>query len=214
MRSSVMRSSSVSIAAALLRRSPPRLPSVVDEASSNCPRQYAASAVDARRCRGRAARCTPPWSDASQRSSRSRRKRARACNRLRRYRRCSHPHRRTHLESPRPGGARRARQRSLRPARRIRGRLRRHAWRQRPQRVRRAPPDFLPAPKGCRPRAGSGPGRGPRKRNVWSPAARSSMHSQMPHPSMIYSESRFPPRIKSGAGFCRIMPLVCCSRSR
>jgi hypothetical protein len=32
---------------------------------------------------------------------------------------------------------------------------------------------FFRPPKGCLRRAGSGPARGPRKRNVWSPAARS-----------------------------------------
>ena len=97
---SAMRASpSCSTAHSLLRRSPPPLPSVVEEASSNCaacdaPQQ--AAMPGAARTHGGSGR--PPSSDASRRSSRSSRRRGRACSRHRPHRRSTRLRRRVRRE--------------------------------------------------------------------------------------------------------------------
>ena len=107
-RSSVTRESRRSIAALLLRTSPPRSPSVVEEASSTCSLASRRSNAGARRCRSHAAQDRRRLPDAWRKSSRSRRRRGRARSRHQQCPKCSRFRRRIRAVMRRPTAALRA----------------------------------------------------------------------------------------------------------
>ena len=97
-RSSTIPVSRCSSGASLLRTSPPRLPSVVDDASNNCSSQMRRMNNSSKHCHGHAAQCRRPWSDAWRKSSLWKRRRGRACSKRRRYPGCLRPRRRIRAE--------------------------------------------------------------------------------------------------------------------